>query len=61
MEESWRTSLSPGEDSQRGERSGSSNDVNDLNNGKIEIETSGCTSLPETSLAEHFETDPILI
>uniref|UniRef100_A0A0R3S1M7 Homeobox domain-containing protein n=1 Tax=Elaeophora elaphi TaxID=1147741 RepID=A0A0R3S1M7_9BILA len=61
MEESWRTSASPEEGSQRDERSGSSNDGNDLNNGKTETETSGCVSSPEKPLAEYFETDPTLL
>lgn len=61
MEESWRTSVSPEESSQRDERSGSSNDDNDLNNGKTETETSGCISSPEKSLVEYFETDSTLL
>ncbi|OZC05006.1 LIM domain protein [Onchocerca flexuosa] len=61
MEESWRISVSPEESSQRDERSGSSNDDNDLNNGKTETETSGCISSPEKSLAEYFETDSTMM
>ncbi|KAL3989764.1 LIM domain family protein [Acanthocheilonema viteae] len=61
MEESWRASVSPEEGNQRDEQSGSSNDDNDLNNGKTETETSGCISSPEKSLAEYFETDPTLL
>ncbi|VDK76251.1 unnamed protein product [Litomosoides sigmodontis] len=60
MEELWRTSLSPSEDSQRNGRSGSSNDDDNLDS-KIEIEASSSTRLPETSLAEHFGADPILL
>ncbi|EJW73228.1 hypothetical protein WUBG_15865 [Wuchereria bancrofti] len=61
MEESWQTSVSPEEGSQRDERSGSSNDDNELNNGKTETETSGCISSSEKSLAEYFETDQTML
>uniref|UniRef100_A0A915PHM6 Uncharacterized protein n=1 Tax=Setaria digitata TaxID=48799 RepID=A0A915PHM6_9BILA len=59
-EEIWGKSVSP-EDSQRDERSCSSNDGNDLNNGRNETETSGCINSPAKSLAEYFETDPTLL
>ncbi|VIO88338.1 homeobox domain containing protein [Brugia malayi] len=61
MEESWQTSVSPEEGSQRDEHSGSSNDDNELNNGKTETEKSGCISSSEKSLAEYFETDQTML
>lgn len=61
MEESWRTSVSPEEESQRDERSDSSNDDKDLNNSKTETEISDCTSSPEKSLVEYFKTDATLL